>query len=78
MHLEEEVGVAFTTNEHWELKLVREWYGCDVEMDTSLFTAVEYIPGPPETADPLVAPGAAASYTDTTGVQLRTRMNNIE
>merc|ERR1719353_2602553 len=61
------VGMAFATNENWELKLVREWYGCDVEMDTSLFTSVVYTPDDPDAPTAAPAPGAAASYTDTSG-----------
>jgi hypothetical protein len=61
------VGVAFTTNENWELKLVREWYGCDVEMDTTLFTSVEYFPTAPDAPDALVTPSPTPGYTDTSG-----------
>jgi hypothetical protein len=61
------VGMAFTTNENWELKLVREWYGCDVEMDTSLFTSVVYTPAAASAPGAAASAPPAASYTDTSG-----------
>jgi len=32
--------VSFETNAGWELKLVRDWFGCDMEQDTALFDSL--------------------------------------
>jgi hypothetical protein len=33
------VEVSFASNADWEMKLTRDWFGCEVEMDSSLFTS---------------------------------------
>jgi hypothetical protein len=59
---------TIATNEHWEMKLVRDWFGCGVEMDPSLFTLdVEsgadrpYLDPYPADATTTPAPGGNAS-----------------
>jgi hypothetical protein len=52
--------LSFETNADWELKLVRDWFGCDLEQDTSLFQSVAVDTNENVAAIAPAAAGAAA------------------